>query len=274
MDPPADEVVVVDQSVDDRTARALAPSVAARAVRYFRQAAVGLSRARNLGVAEAKGDILAFTDDDCEVVSNFGSTIREAFGRHPQAGILFGRVDAEPCETTRGLVPHCGRDHEFVARTIADCLLLGGMGACMAIRRDCFQQLGGFDVCLGAGALFPAAEETDMAVRALAAGIPVVETPSVRVTHHGFRIWSELETLSDHYLHGTGAMFGKHLRLWPGRTTLLLLRLLPRWAVGKPRISYLREPRRLARLLAFSRGWARGIRTRLDRERGHFIPPG
>jgi GT2 family glycosyltransferase len=272
--PPADEILVVDQSAEGGTAAVVGQHAHLPGLRYLRQSAVGLSRARNLGIAEATADLVAFTDDDCEVAADFVRTVAEAFQRLPQACLLFGQVEAGAHDASLGLVPSCRRDHEFVARTPKDRRRLGGMGACMAARRAALVELGGFDARLGAGATFPAAEETDLAARALARGLAVVETPGVRVIHHGFRSWHELDSLSESYLFGTGAMYGKHTRLWPGRTTLLMFSAFSRWAVAMPRIRYLAKPQRLARLVAFARGFGRGIRAPLDRESALFSASG
>ena len=60
------EVVVVDDGSD----QSLAPIIAAFAnrlpVRLLEQARAGPARARNAGAASARGELLAFTDDDCE----------------------------------------------------------------------------------------------------------------------------------------------------------------------------------------------------------------
>ena len=272
--PPADEILVVDQSADDGTAAVVGEHAHLPGMRYLRQRAVGLSRARNLGIAEATADFVAFTDDDCEAATDFVRAVTELFQRLPQACLLFGQVEPGPHDETRGLVPSCRRDGEFVARTPADRREMGGMGACMAARRTALVQLGGFDVCLGAGTPFPAAEETDLAARALARGMAVVETPRVRVIHHGFRTWRELESLSESYVFGAGAMYGKHMRLWPGLTARLMLSVFSRWTVARPRIQYLAKPRRLARLVAFTRGFDRGMRAPLDRERALFLACG
>jgi GT2 family glycosyltransferase len=262
--PPSDEILIVDQSKDDATACLLRETNSLAGLRYFRQQATGLSRARNLGAAEAAGDILAFTDDDCEVAPDFIAAIRTVVDRIPEAGVFFGQVDPGSHDATRGLVPSSGRDDDFVARSTSDHLQLGGMGACMVVRRECLMRLGGFDIQLGAGARFPAAEETDIALRALGQGIPVVESPVMRVTHHGFRTWQELDSLSDNYLRGTGAMFSKRMRLRPMETAFLLFSVLSRWAVGKPRIRYINTPRRLARLRAFAQGLSQGMRLPLN----------
>ena len=265
------EILIVDQSATSRTERIVAEYGHIVGLRYLHQAAVGLSRARNFGVAESQGDIVAFTDDDCRVAADFIKAIADVFARVAHAGLLFGRVEPGPHDESAGLVPHCGRDDEIVVKVPSDLRLIGGMGACMAAHRQRLLELGDFDVCLGAGARFPAAEETDLAFRALARGVAVVETPLVRVTHDGFRTWSEMVVLSDRYLLGSGAMHAKHARLWPLQTARLLVSVAQRWAWGRPRINYLGEPLRLPRLLAFARGWRQGMRARLDVRRGLFV---
>lgn len=72
---PPFEVLVVDDGSNDRTA-ALADS---RGARVFRQENRGPGEARNRGAAEARGDILVFTDADCEPDRAFLHEIAAAF---------------------------------------------------------------------------------------------------------------------------------------------------------------------------------------------------
>ena len=82
----------------------------------------------------------------------------------------------------------------------------------MALRRELWQRLGGFDEMLGAGGCFGAGEEGDFALRALRGGYHVYETPEVVLTHLGFRTWEEGRRLIPNYWYGTGAMFAKKRR--------------------------------------------------------------
>src|SRR5687767_6803484 len=64
-DSPCLELVIIDQSEDDRTETALEPFRADARLHYVRTTTKGKGVALNLGVEEAKGDIIAITDDDC-----------------------------------------------------------------------------------------------------------------------------------------------------------------------------------------------------------------
>jgi glycosyltransferase involved in cell wall biosynthesis len=61
LDHPSYEVIVVDNSVGDAATAELAKRSGAR---YVLESGIGLSRARNAGARAARGDIVAFIDDD------------------------------------------------------------------------------------------------------------------------------------------------------------------------------------------------------------------
>jgi glycosyltransferase involved in cell wall biosynthesis len=58
------EVIVVNDGAVDETARLLAPLVRSGQIRYFEQTNKGEAAARNRGLAEARGEFVAFLDDD------------------------------------------------------------------------------------------------------------------------------------------------------------------------------------------------------------------
>lgn len=82
------EVVLADSS-SDRT-----PEIAARYsfVRVVRVPPVGLNAARNAGVREARGEIVAFTDGDCRARPDWLQRIAEFFESHPEAAAVGGSV--------------------------------------------------------------------------------------------------------------------------------------------------------------------------------------
>jgi glycosyltransferase involved in cell wall biosynthesis len=89
------EVLVVDNGSRDGT-RDVVTAFARRAkmpTRYLFEKRRGLSRARNAGVRAARGDVVAFTDDDCLVDSQWVARIDAEFRADVELGIVGGRVE-------------------------------------------------------------------------------------------------------------------------------------------------------------------------------------
>src|SRR5271165_7139360 len=87
------ELLVVDNNSKDHT-RATANEFCLRypgRVRYFFEAQQGLSNARNAGIREARGEIIAFMDDDVTVAPNWLHELTSPFQSRECAGVG-GRV--------------------------------------------------------------------------------------------------------------------------------------------------------------------------------------
>jgi GT2 family glycosyltransferase len=198
-DPPVDEVLVVDSSDDD----AVSVVVAAFApfARRIHCTLPGLGTAFNLGLREARHEIVLLTNDDCTVEPDWverGHAHASARGD----AIVTGRV------RPRG-------DPERVPSTIDDVTAreYAGKGAfvlytqCMALRRSSLLDFGGFD-----GSIRPSAEDNDLSYRWLRAGRRIRYEPDLVVWHHDWRTPEQLARLYVGYGIGQGMVYGKHLR--------------------------------------------------------------
>ena len=269
------EFVIVDQSEGDAGLPSFLPeSGNGSRVRYYRMARRGLSAARNAGIRMAHGEFIVMTDDDCEVPADWVHAARQAFKADPGIAMVFGNVLAGPCDESRGFIPNYVRARPFVGGSAGEKNGIEGMGACMALRRGVWRQVGGFDELLGSGQRFPAGEEGDFALRVLRSGYRVCETPDLEVTHHGFRTWNEGRVLARKYWYGTGAMFGKNLKLAPLSTVRLLVGLGVRFAMGGASLtarSFGRVGTRWTKATAFTRGLLVGLRCGVNPESGCFL---
>ncbi len=208
------EVVLVDQSDNDET-RAVVQSLGWKnpPLVYLPTQTVGKSRALNLGLAHVQGEILAFTDDDCEAPSDWLIRILEEFEQSPGADILFGPVLPSPSipDLHKVCVPAWTFGEARDLRPNELC----GMGANMALRRDVLSRLPGavrFDPALGPGALFPAGEEGDFVYRLRRQGARAALRPSLRLYHRAFRMPDHWGTVLRGYGIGDAAFLVKHAR--------------------------------------------------------------
>lgn len=260
------ELLVVDQSTDDRTARALEPFHADPRFRYERSSESGLGRARNTGLGLARGEIVAFTDDDVTVPPTWLATMVRVIEDHPRVAVAFCNVDPAPHDETTGFVPEYRRRGSVEITSVAGKCRARGIGAGIAVRRDAVRALGGFDPLLGAGSLFASCEDGDIALRALLFGWHIFETDEVSVLHDGFRTWEEGRELTRRDWYGIGAAYAKPIRA--GRLSALVVVLYEGvWVAAFRPLLYrgpLRRPRGLKRAWYFWQGFVTALRLPVD----------
>ncbi len=270
---PGPEVVVVDQSGERDTEAAVEKFLGRADFKYIRSETKGISAGRNLGVKHATHDLIAFTDDDCLVASNWLQTITEAFTSDGRVGLVFGTVLAIPTDPGVATVTSYRPRAPSLACGLQGKLLVNGISGCMAVRRSMWRALGGFDEQLGVGAVYLSGEEADLTLRALAGGYFVRVIPAACVTHTGLCPLEGIPALIDRNWFGTGAAWGKMLKQRPLPMIGLLVRLAHTWAFGAPPIASALGPRlyRTRRLRAFLRGLATGLRHPVDPTTCRFV---
>ncbi|MFC1578256.1 glycosyltransferase [Thermodesulfobacteriota bacterium] len=81
------EVIVVDDGSRKPPETVIAEFQGDFDVMLFTQIHAGPATARNTGAAQAKGEVLAFTDDDCEPAADWLQTLAQRFAATPNCAI-------------------------------------------------------------------------------------------------------------------------------------------------------------------------------------------
>ena len=190
--PSAWECIVVDNNSSDNTRERVGEFIAEHPmlnIRYHFESNQGLSYARNAGIAQAQGDIIAFIDDDERIVPDFISAYITLFDRHPAAMAAGGKIIAEYPTGRPEWMSH------YTERPIANPMDFGDYirtfprgripgGGNMAMRREVFDKVGLFNTSLGrTGKRLIGGEESDLFERIAEAGMECYYTPRA-VMHH------------------------------------------------------------------------------------------
>jgi GT2 family glycosyltransferase len=203
LDPSPQEILVVDNASRSDSTQQLVETMPN--IRYVREPRPGLSTARNTGIRHSTGDVIAFTDEDVMVQSNWLAGLRRGF-QDPNVQAVTGLILPLSLETEAQFVFQRGQGRYgwgyrpliYDARFFEQMKRRGvpvwhiGAGANMAFRRSAFEQIGGFDERLGAGAS-GCSEDSEMWYRILAEGGQCRYEPTA-VVHHYHR--DDLEGLN------------------------------------------------------------------------------
>lgn len=270
------ELIVVDQSDDERTQTAVAPYLEDPRIRYIRSFTKGAARGRNLGIAAARSELIAITDDDCELPADWLEELVRAFAVDSKVAVVFGSVLAAPFDPGSSFVVSCVRTRPVLTRSFRESYQVEGTSACMGLKQSVWVELGGFDEMLGVGAPFKAAEETDFAIRVLLRGHHIFETPSVAVSHHSTFPLDRMKSVAHGYLYGNGATLAKHLKCahWP----VVKYYIRHGWdralSTRAGAVAMGSRAHKISKIVAFARGFFAGSICPVDRRRGHFAPAG
>jgi GT2 family glycosyltransferase len=235
------EIVVVDNAPRTSATRELVRALGEQRIRYVLEAQPGLSRARNRGIAAARGEIVAFTDDDVVADSEWLSAIVRGFTRAESVGCVTGMVPAAELETQaqayfdskldwaescEARLFDLGEHRPQDDRTYPYSAGLFGAGANFALRKSVFTEVGGFDEALGVGSPSRGGEDLDYFLRIVLSGRIIAYEPAALVWHLHRRENDAL--VSQMYGYGTGltAYVFKHLLFTPG-VAVELLRKIP-----------------------------------------------
>jgi GT2 family glycosyltransferase len=209
------EVVIVDNGSSDDTPDFLR-QFSARTPLTLRLAHLGepgLAGARNLAVREARGDILVFTDDDCELDANYLVDLARRYETPGPPTLRGGRVELADADDA----PITIKRNDAVERWEPGVPPGGFVHGCnLTMHRRVAEMVGSFDERFGAGARFKSAEDADYLVRAYLCGVPVEYVPDMVVFHnHGRRTPEQIHSTLRGYDFGNGALYMKHWRAAP-----------------------------------------------------------
>lgn len=139
------EVVIVDDGSIDETESLVASWTDSR-ICYIKQTNKGASAARNNGVANAKGDFIAFHDSDDEWVENKIEKQLEYWQNHPECGLIYSAYEMLLPYNIRHIVPNMEDGNKLEGNIFANLLLRNTIGApTVMLRKSVFQEVGGFD---------------------------------------------------------------------------------------------------------------------------------
>lgn len=206
LDYPHLDILVVDNAPQTNTTKELIGNHYPQ-VRYVREPRPGLDWARNRAILEARGEIIAYTDDDVVVDAGWVNAIAQTFTENPEVMAVTGLVVPYELETeAQVLFEEYGgfgkgfsrQEYQVPIGESMPVWMLGagqyGTGANMAYRCSIFKHIGGFDPALDVGTVTNGGGDLEMFFRVIREHYLLVYEPTVIVKHRHRQSYEKLRT--------------------------------------------------------------------------------
>ncbi len=181
--PPLEVIVVADGDTDGSWL--VAQEFGATVIRL--ETSGGPAKARNLGARKARGDILFFLDADVTIYPDLFSRVAAVFHGSTKPDALIGSYDDAPGEPNF-LSQYKNLFHHYTHQTSKEDAFTF-WGACGAIRRSIFLELGGFDESYRT----PCVEDIELGYRLKRAGYFIHLCKHIQVKH--LKRWEPISLL-------------------------------------------------------------------------------
>lgn len=192
------EVLVIDDGSVDETERIARDRVHKCSVRYFKKMREGPGAARNFGIKHVKGDIIAFTDDDCIIPPDWLKNIYDSFINNPDIAGVEGKT-----------ITFINEIHPLSHQVIND-KPDGIFPTCnMVYKKQILEELGGFYSKFK----HPHNEDIDLAWNVLKYG-EILFNDSIIITHPVYRKNIFKKLLWTCYLSDEFILFNRHIELY------------------------------------------------------------
>jgi GT2 family glycosyltransferase len=203
------EVILVDDGSTDGSASIIKNVSVPYTLRLSRQQNRGAAAARNHGAKLARADLLVFLDSDMIATPGLLAQYLAASASHRQA-VIIGRQHPwrEAFRSPFDRITRLEKFRDLGTKRI-DVVFYHVVSSNMAIRRQHFESLGGFDKSLGIG-VQPACEDTDLGYRATKEGLDLVYWPEALAYHNHPRTFEQRCTQIRLRAMWTARLFEKH----------------------------------------------------------------
>lgn len=169
-------IIVVDGGTDAsyELAQSFSQTVNAQVIKVPQG---GPARARNLGAYAAHGDLLFFIDADVMLASDTLEQVLAKFCANPKIAALIGSYDDAP-GASNFLSQYKNLFHHYTHQTGSE-EASTFWGACGAVRREVFLEVGGFDEAYR----YPSIEDIELGYRLKRSGYSICLCKQVQVKH-------------------------------------------------------------------------------------------
>lgn len=242
-DYPNFEVVVVDNASSDDATKVLLQTQYGSTpnLKYVREDRPGLASAHNAGIVHAKGEIMAFADDDLRLDRQWLAILAAAFRSMDHVGCVTGMImPMELEERAQVWFDQYGRLNKGLEAQVYDLddhrrdsplypYAAGsfGSGANMAFSKEALDAIGGFDTAMGTGTSARGGDDLAAFFDVIIAGFRLIYEPAALVWHSHPSKYEQLKRQAYGYGMGLGAYLARTFARHP-RHALTMLGRLPR----------------------------------------------